>query len=57
MFLEPIYLPWALNTGTCIQLGDLFYSGPTQEPVLAVANTGKKLGEVLETMQMNGPEG
>ena len=24
--LEPIYIPWALNTGTCIQQGDLFYS-------------------------------
>ena len=22
----PIYIPWALNTGTCIQQGDLFYS-------------------------------
>ena len=25
-FFEPIYTPWALNTGTCIQQGDLFYS-------------------------------
>ena len=25
MFLEPIYIPRALNTGTCIQQGDLFY--------------------------------
>ena len=24
--LEPIYIPRALNTGTCIQQGDLFYS-------------------------------
>ena len=23
---EPIYIPLALNTGTCIQQGDLFYS-------------------------------
>ena len=26
MFLEPIYLPRALNMGICIQQGDLFYS-------------------------------
>ena len=26
MFFEPIYMPRALNTGTCIQQGDLFYS-------------------------------
>ena len=23
---EPIHIPWTLNTGTCIQQGDLFYS-------------------------------
>ena len=38
-------IPRAPNTGTCIQQGDLFYSaglcGPTQEPVLATAYTGK----------------
>ena len=29
MFFEPIYIPQVLNTGTCIQQGDLFYSaGP-----------------------------
>ena len=26
MFFEPVYIPWALNMGTCIQQGDLFYS-------------------------------
>ena len=37
--------------------------GPTQEPVLAAANTGKQQtkqtnsGEVLGKMQVNGPEG
>ena len=25
-FLEPIHIPWALNTGTCIKHGALFYS-------------------------------
>ena len=32
--------------------------GPTQEPVLATANTGKnQLGDVLGKMQVSGPEG
>ena len=57
MFFEPIYMPRALNTGTCIQQGDLFYSaGLHRNRVLATANTGKKSGEVLEKMQVNGPE-
>ena len=25
-FFEPVYIPWALNTGTCIQQDDLFHS-------------------------------
>ena len=44
LVFEPIYIPRALNTGTCIQLGDLFYYA-------------KNSGEVLEIMQVNGPEG
>ena len=44
MFFEPIYIPRALSTGICIQQGDLFFCGPTQDPVLATANTGKKIG-------------
>ena len=43
MFFEPIYIPRALNTGTCIRQGDLFYSaGLHKNHVLATANTGKK---------------
>ena len=58
MVFEPIYIPRALNTGACIQQGDLFYSaGLHRNHVLATANTGKILGEVLEKMQVNGPEG
>ena len=54
---EPIYIPWALNTGTCIQQGDLFYSaGLLRNHVLATANTGE-IGEVLEKMLVNEPEG
>ena len=42
MFLEPIYMPWALNTGTCIQQDDLFYSASLhRNHVLATANTGQ----------------
>ena len=39
---QPISIPWALNTGTCIRQGDLFYSaGLHRNHVLATANTGK----------------
>ena len=42
MFFEPIYIPRALNTGTCIQQGDLFYSaGLHSNHVLATDNTGE----------------
>ena len=42
MFLDPIYIPRAVNTGTCIQQGNLFYSaGLHRNHVLATAYTGK----------------
>ena len=42
MFSEPIYMPRVLNTGTCIQQGDLFYSaGLHRNHVLVKPNTGK----------------
>ena len=42
MLIEPIYVPRALNMGTCLRQGDLFYSaGLHRNPVLARANTGK----------------
>ena len=42
MVLEPIYIPRALNTGTCTRQGDLFYSaGLRRNHVLATANTGE----------------
>ena len=57
MFFEHIYIPRALNTGTCIRQGDLFYSaGLHRKHVLATANTGE-IGRGLEKMQVNGPEG
>ena len=48
MFFEPIYMSRALNTGTCIQQGDLFYSAGQHR---------KKLSRVLEKLQVNGLEG
>ena len=39
MLFEPIYMQRALNTGTCIQQADLFYSAGQHR---------KKLGGVLE---------
>ena len=42
MFFEPMYIPRALNTGTCIQQDNLFYSaGLHWNHVLATANTGE----------------
>ena len=42
MFSEPIYIPQALNMGTCIRQGDLFSSvSPHRNHVLATANTGE----------------
>ena len=40
--MGPIYIPRKLNTGTCIQQGDLFYfAGLHRNHVLATANTGE----------------
>ena len=42
MFSEPIHIPRALNMGTCIRQGELFYSvGLHRNHVLAAANTGE----------------
>ena len=42
MFFELIYILRALNTGTCIRQGDLFYfAGLHRNHVLATANTGE----------------
>ena len=42
MVFEPIYISRALNLGTCIRQGDLFYSaGLHRNHVFATANTGK----------------
>ena len=57
MLFEPIYIPQALNMGTCIRQGDLFYSaGLYRNHVLATANTGE-IGRGFGKIQGNGPEG
>ena len=44
-FFEPIYIPWALNTGTCIQQGDLFYSAGLHRNEKIGRGFGKNAGE------------
>ena len=57
MFFEPVYIPRALNMGTCLGQGDLFYSaGLHRNQVLATANTGN-IARCFGKMQVNGPEG
>ena len=42
MCFEPIDIPRALNTGTCLWQGELFYAaGLHRNQVLATANTGE----------------
>ena len=48
--LEPVYIPWALNTGTCIQQGDLLYSA-------GLHRNEKNRERFWKKMQVNGPEG
>ena len=57
VFFNPICIPWALSTGTCIRQGDLFHNaGLHRSQVLATANTGE-IGRGFGKMQVNGPEG
>ena len=64
MFFEPIYIPRALNTGTCIQQDNLFYSaGLHRNHVLATANTGeigrgfgKNAGEWIRRVEISKEE-
>ena len=62
--MESIYILRALNTGTCIQQGDLFYSeGLHRNHVLATAKTGeigrgfgKNAGEWTEKVEISKEE-
>ena len=44
MFFKPIYIPWALKTGTRIKKGDLFYSPGLQRNQYKSKLTQEKLG-------------
>ena len=48
MFFEPIHIPQALNTGTWIQKGNLFYSARLHRNHVLPQPTQEKSGEVLE---------
>ena len=55
MFFEPIYMPRALNTGTCIQQGDLFlFCRPTQEKF--GRGFGKNAGEWTGRVEISKEE-
>ena len=64
MSFEPIYIPQALNMGTRIRQGDLFYSaGLYRNHVLATANTrivgrgfGKNVGEWIGRVEIRKEE-
>ena len=58
MFFELIYIPRALNTGTCLWQDDQLYSaGLHRNHVLATANKGKIGRGFRKKMQVDGPEG
>ena len=54
MFFEPIYMPRALNTGTGIQQGDLFYSAGQQEKI--GRGFGKNAGEWTGRVEISKEE-
>ena len=55
MLLEPIYMPRALNTGTCIQQGDLFYSAGQQRKKIG-RGFGKNAGEWTGRVEISKEE-
>ena len=57
MLFEPIYIPRALYTGTCIRRVTYFILRTYIEHALATANTGNTREKFWGKMQMNGPEG
>ena len=58
MFLEPIHIPRALNTGTSLRQGDQFYSaGPTQQSRVSQSQHRNNRERFWKKMQVNGPEG
>ena len=55
MCFEPIYMPQALNTGTCIQQGDLFYSAGQRRKKIG-RGFGKNAGEWTGSVKISKKE-
>ena len=59
--LEPVSVPWALNTGTCTSSlwrwagRPILVCGPSLKAALATANTGKLVRGLGKNMKVNGP--
>ena len=56
MFFWPIYIPRALNTGTCIQQCDLFYSSGLHRNEKIGRGFGKNAGERTGRVEINKEE-
>ena len=56
MFSEPIYIPWAINTRTCIQQGGLFYSTGLQRNEKIGGGFGKNAGEWTGRVEISKEE-
>ena len=56
MFFEPINIPRALNTGTCIGQGDLFYSAGLHRNEKIGIGFGKNAGEWTGRVEINKEE-
>ena len=56
MFFWPIYILWALNTGTCIQQCDLFYSEGLHKNEKIWRGFGKNAGEWTRKVEINKEE-
>ena len=56
MFFEPIYIRGHPTREPAFSRVTYLFCGPTQEPMLATANTGKNRERFVK-MQVNGPEG
>ena len=55
MFFEPIYMQRALNTGICIQQGDLFYSAGQHRKKIG-RGFGKNAGEWTGRVEISKEE-
>ena len=56
MFSEPIDIPRALNTGTCIRQGDLFYSAGLHRNENIGRGYGKNAGEFTGRIEISKEE-